>query len=72
MFLKIIATNAKVDKGLELACAVKVMNDTLALEGLVPPALVFGEFPRIRTPSEHQKSHPTVLERDEIATMAQG
>lgn len=48
------------------------MKDTRGPEGLVPSALVFGEFFQIRTPSETQQSHPKVQERAEIATLARG
>ena len=33
----------------QLALVVKAMNDTLGPEGIVPSALVFGEFPSLRS-----------------------
>ena len=46
------------------------MNDTLGPEGLVPSALVFGEFPPVYTRSETPALRATILERAEIAHTA--
>lgn len=40
------------DKELLPLMAVKAMNDTLGPEGLFPSSLVFGEYPKVQTPSE--------------------
>ena len=47
-FRKIMAEDKKTDLDLALALSFKEMNDTLGPEGLVPSALVFGEFPKIQ------------------------
>lgn len=54
-FRKIKASRADANKRLALALSVKAMNDTLGPEGLVPSALVFGEFPQIGTRSERRE-----------------
>ena len=66
--IKIAHPNAK--KDVVLACAAKAMNDSLGPEGLVPSALVFGEFPRVRTPSEPTSERPTLSQRSQIAQQA--
>lgn len=48
-FRKIKSSQPGIDKLIALVCSVKAMNDSLGPEGLVPSALVFGEFLRIRT-----------------------
>lgn len=68
-FRKIEVSWPGVDKGLALAFAVKAMNDTLGPEGLVPSALVFGEFPQINTRSEPRADRST-LRRAEVANLA--
>lgn len=52
-FRKLILTYPNADKNLLLAFSVKGMNDTLGPEGLVPSALVFGEFPPAYTKIEN-------------------
>ena len=66
---KILTVHPKSNFDLVLALAVKALNDTSGPEGLVPSALVFGEFPRLDMPSEYNR-RPTSDERGEIATMA--
>jgi len=46
-----------------LAVAVKAMNDTLGPEGVVPSALVFGEFPSLRTFEGPVIPRPSLAER---------
>lgn len=58
------------NKKLALSIAVKSMNDTLGLEGLVPSALVFGEYPQVHTRSEVPKVRVTHEERAALATTA--
>ena len=53
-----------------LALSVKAMNDTLGPEGTVPSALVFGEFPSLRSVSEPIIPRPTLAERAEAALRA--
>lgn len=52
-----------VNKSLLLQMAVKAANDTLGPEGLVPSSLVFGELPRIYTPSETPERRDTLGQR---------
>ena len=67
---KIMVSFPSTEKELALACAVKAMNDTLGPEGLVPSALVFGEYPQIRARSENATERPTTAQRGEVAEMA--
>lgn len=46
------------------------MNDTLGPEGLVPSALVFGEFPKAYSLSEILGVRSSVEEREKIAASA--
>lgn len=69
-FRKIKISRPDVDKDLALACSVKAMNDTLGPEGLVPSALVFGEFPQIGARSEIRSDRSTVKNRAAIADLA--
>lgn len=64
---KLLIARSKIDKGTALACAVKEMNDTLGSKGLVPSVLVFGEYPRVSTPSEATEPRSTISERPELA-----
>eukprot|EP00171_Calliarthron_tuberculosum_P019742 IDg19742t1 len=50
--VKCTLTYPSADKSLLLQLSVKAMNDTLGPEGLVPSSLVFGEYPKVYTPSE--------------------
>ena len=43
------------------------MNEIFALEGNVPSALVFGEFPSLRSVSGHVIPRPTLAELAEAA-----
>ena len=47
-FLKLFEDHPSLKKDFLLAIATKAINDTLGPEGIVPFALVFGEFPSIR------------------------
>ena len=48
-YRKLMLAHPGADKELTLAVTVKAMNDTLGPEGIVPSALVFGEYPQIFT-----------------------
>ena len=67
-YRKLKAGFPKVNMHVALACAVKGMNDTLGLEGLVPFSLVFGELPQPFTPSENRSDRPSLLDRSKLAT----
>ena len=56
-----------VDRNLILALAVKAINDTLGSEGVVPSALVFGEFPSLRSYMGASIPRDTLAERAIIA-----
>ena len=58
------------ERQLLLAFSVKAMNDTLGPEGVVPSALVFGEFLSLRSVSGPLIPHPTLAERAEVALQA--
>lgn len=66
--LRIFRQNVNAEKA--LACAAKAMNDTLGPEGLVPSALIFGEFPRVFNPSESNTTRLTNNERAELDQVA--
>ena len=53
-----------------LSVAVKAMNDTLGPEGLVPSALVFGEYPEVNTISEPRTERMSLEARAELARAA--
>ena len=59
------------ERQLLLSFAVKAFNDTLGPDGLVPSALVFGEFPSPIVTSETRHPRATIESRAEIANMAQ-
>ena len=69
-FRKIMADHKKTDRDLALALSVKAMNDTLGPEGLVPSALVFGEFPKLRTKGSKPTPRATLLSRKAVAETA--
>ena len=69
-YRKIKTDHPQSDKDLALAMAVKAMNDTLGPEGLVPSALVFGEFPPVHTNSESNVPRATLQERAAMASTA--
>ncbi len=50
-----------------LALSVKAMNDTLGAEGIIPSALVFGEFTSLRTCEGYVIPQPSLTERAEAA-----
>ena len=66
---KIIHENPKVEFDLALALSVKALNDTAGPDGLVPSALLFGEFPRLVMPSAYG-TRPTTDERSSVALLA--
>ena len=65
-----MAETPNADPTLALAAAVKSMNDTLGPEGLVPSALVFGEFPKVYTRSETPAQRPMLEDRASVALCA--
>ena len=69
-FHKLMHLPKNVEKDLFLAYAVKSMNDTLGPEGIVPCALVIGEFPRAYTKIEQLPERPSLAERAQIANTA--
>ena len=69
-YRKILCENPKVEPRQALAASVKAMNDTLGPEGLVPSALVFGEYPKAYTRSETPPPRSTLVERASIAKSA--
>ena len=69
-YRKLIHTYPSADRNLLLAFAVKVMSDTLGLEGRVPPALVFVEFPPAYTKQKSRDhGHRCRLERRLLALL---
>lgn len=68
-YRKIIAQYPHEDRNFVLAISVKAMNDTLGPEGLVPSALVFGEFPKFVTKSEVPRERSILESRAEMATL---
>ena len=69
-YTKLKTDHPKATRSLLLRMAIKAMNDTLGPEGIVPSALVFGEFPSIRPFFGPPKYRPTPVERAEIAHKA--
>lgn len=69
-FRKLLLQYPMVRKTLLLQMTVKALNDTLGPEGLVPSSLVFGELPRVHTPSETPKNRDTLGERAALAHSA--
>lgn len=69
-FRKVMSEHPNTPPSRALAASVKAMNDTLGPEGLVPSALVFGEFPRVFTKSETPSERLTLKERASIAQSA--
>lgn len=55
------------DKHLTLALTVKVMNDTLGLNGVVPSTLIFGEHPPVFTCFQNRYKLSTLDNRAKIA-----
>ena len=53
-YRKIMAEHPNSDKKLALALAQKAMNDAIGPEGVLPSALVFREYPQVRTKPERQ------------------
>ena len=69
-YRKIMAAHPASDPKLVLALSVRAMNDTLGPEGLVPTALVFGEYPPVHTKSETPSSRALLASRAEVANTA--
>ena len=59
-----------IEKSILLSIAVKAMNDSLGPEGLVPSALVFGEYPSVHTKSEVPSPRAALISRAEVANAA--
>ena len=58
------------DRELLLQLPVRVMNDTLGSEGLVPSALEFGEYPKVYTLSETPLTRPMIVVLAEVLITA--
>lgn len=69
-YRRIVQALPEAEKSLPPVCPVKAMNDTLPPEGLVPSALVFGEFPRVAKPSEHTQKRASIDKRADYAQIA--
>lgn len=52
---------------LVLACSVKLMNDNLGPEGLVPVAPIFGEFHELSVTPGHRTVRLTLFDSIKIA-----
>ena len=63
---KILLNFPKAEFELTLALAVKALNDKAGPDGLVPSALLFGEFPRLELPDDCS-TRPTTDERGKLA-----
>ncbi len=62
-YRKLKLDHPSMQRQLLLASAVKAMNDTLGPEGVVPTALVLGEFPSLRSFEGTIVPRPTLAER---------
>ena len=60
----------KMSRQLVLALSIKAMNDTLGPEGIVPSALVFGEFPSLRAYQGPVVPRPALAEHAQAALNA--
>lgn len=69
-FRKIMSADPTRNMHTALACAVKAMNDTLGPEGLVPSALVFGEFPHLAPDYSPRSERSTLQQRSNMAHIA--
>lgn len=69
-FRKLKIAYPKVSDSTLLSMSVKAMNDTLGPEGLVPSALVFGEYPSLRVFGETPQPKATVAARAILAKEA--
>ena len=67
---KLKIDHPSMQRQLLLALAVKAMNGILGPEGIVPSALVFGEFPSLRSISNPSLARPSVAERAQAAQEA--
>ena len=61
-YLKLKVDHPSLQRQMLLALAGKAINDTLGSEGVVPSALVFGEFPSLRTVSGPLVPRPSLAE----------
>ena len=69
-FRKIMTAHPKTPPARALAASVKAINDKLGPEGLVPSALVFGEFLPVFTKSEAPAARLTLKESASVAQSA--
>ena len=69
-YRKIMSEHPLTPPASALAASVKALNDTLGPEGLVPSALVFGEFPPMFTNSESPAQRETLQDRASVAQSA--
>ena len=69
-YRKLKIAYSTVSESMLLSTAVKALNDTLGPEGLVPSALVFGEFPSAYTTTEYPRARKTLESRALVANAA--
>lgn len=69
-FRKLKITYPSVSPEFILSCSTKAMKGTLSSEGLVPSALVYVEYPSVRTISKPSKERPTLSSRADISMTA--
>ena len=69
-FLKIREDHPSLQRDVLLAISTKAINDTLGPEGIVPSALMFGEFPSIRAFIGPKFPRATLAEREIAAQKA--
>ena len=63
-YRKVKIAHPNISSELALSMSVKAMNGTLKPEGIVPSALVSGDFPSVRTRSEPKVPRATLEERE--------
>lgn len=69
-FRKLRLDHPKIGIRLLLSVAVKALNDTIGPDGVVPSALLFGEYPLIRTFDKPRMPNPKLVQRALIAQQA--
>lgn len=69
-FRKLKLDFPSVDNDILLQLSIKSMNDTLGLEGLVPSALMFGEFPQVVRSATSPSPRSTLASSAQVAIAA--
>ena len=69
-FRKLSIAYPTLPRPLLLSMSVKAMNDTLGPEGIVPSALVFGEYPPLRSAGDSVVPRPDLATRASVASQA--